>query len=335
MADEVTQPAPAPEAGQQQAPETDNSEQSLGSMLANIPGLDKYFGEQKSEEPSEPKEDGPPKAPPAEEPIPQEEEVAVAQGAKEPSALEQRIHGLVAERNRKDERISALEAELSLYKEERAKSRPVEQQPAQKAVNPLAHIDNLEALNKRFEQAQELKSWAIENLDGGEITNDKGETQYLDGAQVRKWFAIADKELSRYIPEQARVLEAKAQYNTKRAEFENQAKTYYPQMFKEGTEENKQYKAWVTLLPEITRFPDHQMYIADAIFGGKVRQGKAVARNGSATRNTLAAPSPSSGSKVPQETTVLSKELLDRMAEGDRTALGDYVSSLPMLQRKK
>jgi hypothetical protein len=83
------------------------------------------------------------------------------------------------------------------------------------------------------------------------------------------------------------------------------------------------------MFPEMTRFPDFRLIVADALVGQKIRMGRlAQTRNGASGQKTptLAAPSPSASARVPAKS-VLSQDLLNRMSS-DRSALDVFSESL-------
>lgn len=302
----------------------------MGSMLARIPGLANYFGAESAAEPAlaedETSSDEPstPDETPAAEPEgqPEEEPKQDEEKKKEELApnIQKRIDKIVAQKHAAIEKAEALEAKV---KELEAKvSAPAPQVPTPE--DPLANVNSQEELSQQFEDAKKVKRWALENLDGGEVANKDGTTEYWDGPKVKRYLAWSEALLTEHIPQRKAYLESQAQ-------FEAQAKSYYPNMAKVGTEENSVLTAWIKLFPAVQRFPDHKLIIMDALAGQKLRLSKAKgAANGrqKAVRNTptLAAPSPSAGTNAPQKS-ILNKDLLNRMAT-DRTALDVFSESL-------
>jgi hypothetical protein len=325
----VTETDPQPK---DSAPASDGA---IDGMLAAIPGLDKYFGATESEEKPKPgvpatteeqevtpvpQEEGKP----AEEEPAHEEKVPAEQESKEeedalPASVQKRIDRLTAQKHEALEKAEALGVKVKELEERIGTIGSLAPTPE----DPLANVHSVEDLVKRLEAARKVKSWALEHLDGGEVQTEKGETQYLDGSQVKKWLSLSESLITEYIPQRKQYLES-------RALFDREAKNYYPNLFKSGTEENTTLATWVRLLPEVLRFPDFQLMIADALVGQKIRFAKTRSGNSNGAKPakpaTLAAPSPSSGSKVPEKS-VLSKDLLNRMAS-DRSALDAFSESL-------
>jgi hypothetical protein len=351
MAQEET--APVTETVQQQV-EDAFSDSAIDSMLAGVPGLEKYFGAAESETPpvketaardsvpvapqaessvvrDEILAGGGEGSPPAAQPEPKEGEPPVPQEEggepEEVSAnVQKRIDRLVAQKHEALEKASGLESKVSELEARLAKLPALGPTPE----NPLASVDSMAELEKRLIDAKRVKSWALENLDGGQVQNKEGEgTTYLDGSQVKKLLSMSEELITTYIPDRARYLNA-------RTDYEQQARSYYPDLYKPNTEANLTLANWIRVFPEVLRFPDFQLIIADALVGQKIRfnrlkaasngNSKAAPTNVSPKTPTLAAPSPSAGARVPQKS-VLSKDLLNRIAT-DRSALDIFSESL-------
>ncbi len=317
----------APEAADQQSTETVSSEDSFDSLLAGIPGLDKYFGDPESEKPV-PTEDAASADVTVEEPA--VETAPVAEGAEEkeekekepavPAGIQKRIDKLVAQKHEANEKAEALAAKVAELEAKVGQLAPLSPTPD----SPLADVESMQALETRLAQAQRVKLWALENLDGGEVEDGHGGTYMMPGANVKKLLSQSEALLSQHGPNRRNYLQT-------RAKFEQEAKAFYPDLYKQGTEYNNVLNEWVKIFPEVRKFPDFQIIIADAYAGQKLRLAKKaangkIAANGSRNTPTLAAPQPSSGNKVTQKS-VLTKNLLDRIAS-DRSALDAFSESL-------
>jgi small-conductance mechanosensitive channel len=343
MADETlaaAQPAGAPEPVQQSNLDRATSEESIDSMLASIPGLDRYFGTEssdnkKKDEPVKEKASASPgESQTAGEPVITDEILSAEKQEKEasaeaeektelPEAVRSRIDRLTAARRDLEDSVNDLKrqnTELKSKLSDAGARGPVQAS----AQNPLGDIGTYEALDQKFLDAQAAKSWALRNLDGGrvEVNRETGETRELSGQEVKELLALSEELLTRHIPQRKGYLDA-------RVDFDRQADSYYPDLKKPDSELSKTVTEWVRIFPEVLRFPDFRMIIADAMVGQKLRFGRlAAAKNGNSGSRTptLAAPSPSASARVPAKS-VLSKDLLDRMAT-DRSALDVFSESL-------
>jgi hypothetical protein len=308
-------------------------------MLASIPGLDKYFGvpssdTKKSSDPAK----GKASASPDEEQTAgaitddvlsagkQEETTVPPKGTEEkaelPEAVQARIDRLTAARRDLEDSVNALTQKNADL--ESKLSNAGARGPVRTAEDPLGDIVSYEALEKKFLDAQQAKTWALQNLDGGSVlvNAETGETRELSGQEVKYLLAHSDDLLTRMIPKRKQYLDA-------RVDFDRQADTYYADYRKPDSELSRTLNTWVQMFPEMTRFPDFRLIVADALVGQKIRMGRlAQTRNGASGQKTptLAAPSPSASARAPAKS-VLSKDLLDRMAF-DRSALDVFSESL-------
>ena len=319
MAEEIT--ASAPEANQQPV-DNASSEGNFDSLLAGIPGLDKYFGED-SEKPAVPEESASAETPVVETPA-VETELPVEEGAEEEkekeavtAAVQKRIDKLVAQKHEATERAEALAAKVTELEAKVQNLAPLAPTPD----SPLADVDSIQALDQRLAAAQRVKLWALEHLDGGEVEDGKGSSYMMAGDAVKRLLSQSEGLLTQHGPQRRQYLQA-------RTNFEAEARAFYPDLYKAGTELNNTLLQWTKIFPEVRKFPDYQIIIADALIGQKVRLAKKAANGKPVTRATptLAAPNPSSGNKVSQKS-VLSRNLLDRMAT-DRSALDAFAESL-------
>lgn len=315
--------ASAPEANQQPVEEI-SSEDDFDSMLAGIPGLDKYFGEEKSEKPEaepEPASAETPAETQAVETPPPVEEGAEEETEEEkeavPAGVQKRIDKLVAQKHEATERAEALAAKVKELEAKVGQVAPLAPTPD----SPLADIETMEALDERMAVAQRVKLWALEHLDGGEVEDGKGGSYMMKGDKVKQLLSQSEGILSQHGPNRRQYLQA-------RQTFEQEARAFYPELYKAGSEYNKTLLTWVKIFPEVRKFPDFQIIIADALAGQKIRLAKKAAKKNGTPQSTptLAAPQPSAGAKVSQKS-VLSKNLLNRMAT-DRSALDAFSESL-------
>jgi hypothetical protein len=339
MAEEgkASQSRPVPES----SPEPD-LDALLGKM--SIPELKKAFGppptadsgtdapEQDSAPPVETEEGTPPVPdeiglPPA-EPI-KEPETAPA-GEEEPSpevepkfelpeSVQKRIDQLTAKRKAAEEQVATLVAENAALKAKATSVPPVMPTPA----SPLADIETHEALGAKLALAQQAKSWAIENLEGGEVDLGEGNRQYLDGAHVRKLLAKAEELLTVHGPQRSR-------YITDKGQFDAEAKRDYPALFKPGTPEQIEYNTWLTVFPACRQYADIALIVGDAITGRIMRLAKRQKgqQKGNGQSPPLATPAPSGAPRVAKPRTLSSEELSAIATDPSSKALDNFVDQL-------
>jgi hypothetical protein len=136
-----------------------------------------------------------------------------------------------------------------------------------------------------------------------------GQKEFMDGRRVKELYAQADLILTKHVP-------AKKEFLHNKAIFDAEARRVYPNLFKAGTEENKIFVGWQTVLPEARNYPDLALIVGDAIRGQQMRisAGKVKSNGaGNGQAQPLAAPAPASSPRVPANK-ALSGEALSAIA---------------------
>jgi hypothetical protein len=341
MAEEgkASQSTPVP----QSSPEPD-----LDALLSkmSIPELKKAFGppptagsgtdttEQNSAPPTETEEGTAPVPdeiglPPA-EPIEEEPESAPAGSEEEPEpeaepkfelpeSVQKRIDQLTAKRKVAEEQVATLAAENAALKAKAVTAPPV--MPT--AASPLADIETHEALGQKLALAQQAKSWAIENLEGGNVDMGGGKVEYLDAANVRKLLAKAEELLTLHGPQRAR-------YITDKGQFDAEARRDYPALFKPGTPEHTEYNTWLSVFPECRKYADIALIVGDAIVGRTMRLARRQKgqQKGNGQSPPLATPAPSGAPRVAKPRTLSSEELSAIATDPSSKALDKFVDQL-------
>jgi hypothetical protein len=337
MAEEgkASQSTPVP----QSSPEPD-----LDALLGKIPQFKGAFGPpptaasgidtpEQSAPPTETEEGTPPVPdeiglPPA-EPI-EEPETAPAGSEEEPApeaepkfelpeSVQKRIDQLTAKRKAAEEQVATLVAENAALKAKAVTVPPVMPTPA----SPLADIETHDALAAKLALAQQAKTWAIENLEGGEVDLGDGKLQYIDGAHVRKLLAKAEQLLTVDGPQRSR-------YITDKGQFDAEARRDYPSLFKAGTPEQIEYNTWLTVFPECRKYADIALIVGDAIVGRTLRLAKRQKgqQKGNGQSPPLATPAPSGAPRVAKPRTLSSEELSAIATDPSGKALDKFVDQL-------
>ena len=213
--------------------------------------------------------------------------------------LLRRIDKITAKRREAEERAEQLETELSDLRAKIDTTPPVTLAPT--PADPLADIETPEALEERIAIAKKVRKWALENLEGGTVTNAQGEEVYHEPAQVRQYLANADEMLTEHAPK-------RREWLNQRTTFVPEARTAYPALFKAGSPEQMVFRETLKAYPALKNMPNLELVIGDAIEGQKLRfarqqaaQKAASAPKSSATsvKSAPSAPSPAKGQKVP------------------------------------
>lgn len=243
---------------------------------------------------------------PAEEAEPESEEKSDDEDADDaeedtPSPTQEkllrRIDKITAKRREAEERAEQLETEISDLRAKFDAAPPVTLAPT--PDDPLADIETPQALEERVEIAKKVRKWALQNLEGGTVTNANGEEIYYEPAQVRQYLANADEMLTEHAPK-------RREWLTQRQAVLLEARTAYPAIFQAGSPEQAMYRETLKAYPALANMPNLEMVIGDAIEGQKLRfarlQAKQPAAKPSATASVKSAPStpsPAKGQKVP------------------------------------
>ena len=213
--------------------------------------------------------------------------------------LLRRIDRITAKRREAEERAEQLETELSDLRAKIDSTPPVTLAPT--PADPLADIETPEALEERIAIAKKVRKWALENLEGGTVTNAQGEEVYHEPAQVRQYLANADEMLTEHAPK-------RREWLNQRTNFVPEAKAAYPALFKAGSPEQMVFRETLKAYPALKNMPNLELVIGDAIEGQKLRfaRQQAAQKAASAPKSSAAsvksapsAPSPAKGQKVP------------------------------------
>jgi len=269
-----------------------------------------------------PDETGLPPAEPLEEPEPPAEEEPAPEAEPKlelPESVQKRIDQLTAKRKAAEEQVATLVAENTALKARALNVPPVPPTPA----SPLADIETHEALGAKLALAQQAKTWAIENLEGGNVDMGEGKVQYLDAPNVRKLLAKAEELLTLHGPQRGRFI-------TDKGQFDAEAKRDYPALFKAGSAENTEYNSWLTVFPACRQYADIALIVGDAITGRTMRLAKRQkgAQKGNGQNPPLATPAPSGAPRVAKPRTLSSEELSAIATDPSSKALDKFVDQL-------
>ena len=213
--------------------------------------------------------------------------------------LLKRIDKITAKRREAEERAEQLETEISDLRAKFDAAPPITLAPT--PADPLADVESPEALDERISIAKKVRKWALENLEGGTVTNAQGEEVYHEPAQVRQYLANADEMLTEHAPK-------RREWLTQRQTVLPEARTAYPALFQAGSPEQAMYRETLKAYPALKNMPNLEMVIGDAIEGQKLRfaRQQAAQKAASAPKSSAApvksapsTPSPAKGQKVP------------------------------------
>ena len=307
-------------------------EPDLDDLLSKIPLFKDAFGPEGQSgdtKPTAPKEPAPevPAAPaevpdeiqpPLELPPDEGEPPPEEEPKQETDAVQKRIDKLTAQRKSAEEKAATLEVELADLKGKFQAPPPVAPTPS----SPLAGIETKAQLQERVKLVLRAKSWAIQNLDGGNVDLGEGKTKFLDGPEVKQILANAEEMLSLHVPQRDKYIDAKA-------DFDSQALKSYPSLFKAGSADNQEFVSWLTVFPECRKYPDIALIVGDAIMGRKVRLAKAAqGKGGNGQTPPLATPQPAAAPRVPKSRALSGEELSAIATDPSGKAMDRFVDSL-------
>jgi hypothetical protein len=225
-------------------------------------------GEEKEGEEEAPEEEAP-----EEQEEEEEEQPAAKQGLRE--KMQRRIDKLTA--IRKD-----LEAKLE-------RAQPVTLNPTYE--DPLSHLMSEREVEDFLASQREVRRWCIENFDGGEMPDGKGEMHELSAKQVRARLARLDEVIQLHVP-------ARKAYLKALTGCDDLGRRAYPALYDSSSQESKIANDFLQRCPQILRLPNYQLIIGDAIRGMQARlaeeqsggAGSKVASPGGVNGKATAAP---------------------------------------------
>jgi len=225
--------------------------------------------------------------------------------------------------------------------------------------DPLSDVADFNSLQSAEQHYRELKRWATLHKDGasdvpvGKGANGEPQTRDFTAKEVAQMLVEADEALAN-VPRRAAYLQ-------QLQATEQIAREDYPDLFKAGTAEAKEFTDVLTVIPELTRMPNYPLLIAFAIEGRKAYNARLAEKNGNgaaapqqqsnkpkvnpkvapflqkqppiapAAPGGRGAPAPSTREAAKQEVTKAKERVIQ---EGGEDAEVDFVGALLNSQRK-
>jgi hypothetical protein len=187
---------------------------------------------------------------------------------KVPGWAQKRFGELTARAKAAEERAAQAEREIQELKTASA------QQPATPAQllaggDDFSTLDSDEAITAREKQLRAVKSWALENLEGGQLPDGNGGTIELSPEKARKLLAHADRALTEGLP-------ARRAYLTERTQATTVARQAYPWLYDTSQPAAQQEIAKIKRElsgRRVADLPNFDLVLGDAIIGEAVRAG--------------------------------------------------------------
>lgn len=180
-----------------------------------------------------------------------------------PHGAQKRIDKLTARAKTAEEKLQALEQELTQLRNSQAVE-PVDPD------NRFADVEDVAALRKKGVEAQEILDWCEDNADGGVITNSKGEETEYTAEQVKEIRKAARRAINIELP-------AQSQYIAARQQFDPIAEQAYPWLKDKSSQEFQFYQTVLRVLPQIKRIPEFKLVVGDWIKGKAAREAEVSA----------------------------------------------------------
>lgn len=265
----------------------------------------------------------------------EDEEDGEEEPDKRQRGVEKRIAKLTAKAKQAEERATEATATIEQLQAQLAQATAVTLAPT--PDSPLANIETPEALEEQVTLARRIEAWAEDNPEGAEIQLANGQKRFLEPEEVRQRLRTA-REILRSAP-------GREQWLSQRPNVINEARAFYPNLLKPGTDENGAMNHLLKMVPELKRHPAIELMIGDMIEGQRVRFERAKARQktssksdatqdnakrkSTAAENLPRTPTTSRAPKVSQDTARVSAART-RVQKGDTSsdAMTEYIESV-------
>lgn len=244
--------------------------------------------------------------------------------------LNRRVDKLTARAKTAEERAAYLESELAEARDAVTKAQPI---VLQSANDPLSNVTTAEDLDARLASANVIiddvpELIARADYEGGEVELPMGDgtTRKFTKAELQERLRLA-KSIIKNEP-------VRRKYLAERESFVNEAKQIYPEFFKETSQRQMMVETLKTY-PELSRMPNIELILGDAIRGQQLRfsQYEALQKKASGAKVSAATAKPTLAPKVisPNSApkTKSKPDALDALKKsGNREAAEQYMSSI-------
>lgn len=250
--------------------------------------------------------------------------------AEESSKVQRRIDRLTAEKHTLRDERDTLKAEIEDLRKQ------VDAKPTVVTVdgeNPLSSITDMKQLDAEVGRAQAVLDWADDHAEGGSVTV-AGEEKFYDADAVKQ-IRHNCRSVLRAAPKQQNYLRL-------RETAVQEAKVFYPDLYKAGTAAKQFLDASVAEYPSLMRVPTLELWIGDALVGQQMRlakfeqmqrkQSEDKAKKSSAAKEVERipkSPTPSASPKVSGKSESLSRKAAAVFkSPGSTEALESYMEEL-------
>lgn len=176
------------------------------------------------------------------------------------AAFRQRIDKLKTQRDGAREEREAAAAERELIRE---KANAMLRKPVPLARNeaePLSHVTSQEELAAEITEAENAVQWAIDNADGVDMQDAKGQPISYTAQQVARIKARAETVLARHVPRREKYLAEHAAHSA-------EARKAFPRIYMDGTPEKQYALSIMNAVPEIARLANYEIILGELARG--------------------------------------------------------------------
>lgn len=205
-----------------------------------------------------------------------------------PKGVKKKLSKLSAAKRELEEKLAALEAEVTTLKSKPAD--PAEPAPAPLPSNPYLHLDSQAAVEAEISQARRVRRWCEENPDGTTVkTPDGKETEYT-AEEIRRIKLNVLEALEEHLPRQLN-------YVQQRAQIDPVAEQTYSWWKDRTSREFQTAQNMLKAFPELRKFPDYKMVIGDYIRGAAEREASYAKQKAAATAKPVVKKAPAQPTK--------------------------------------
>ena len=178
-----------------------------------------------------------------------------------PKGVKKRIDRLTAKRREAEAEVEKLKSEMETLRQE-ASQKPVQNHNPE---NPYSHLATAEAITKEMEQAKQIRRWCELNPDGATVKDKEGNETDYSAEEIRRIKIKAMDAMEEHLPKQQRYLEQVSH-------MDQIASKEYPWWKDKTAKENLLAQKFLSVFPEIKRYPDYKIVVGDYIRGIQARE---------------------------------------------------------------
>lgn len=205
--------------------------------------------------------------------------------------------------NRLTRQKSELEAQLDTYSQ-RLQQLESQQRQSQPAIDPLQVAfsgptpwmpdqetsESYQKVSAELSKATATIAFCNENPEGVNVTNAKGEPEFIEPERIAQWKSVAEAYVAPARAEKVVIeREAKHAFKAQKANFDAIAQQSWPEMFDPRTPEHQEMQGLLRAYPWLNGMPNSAMAVGLIIEGNKSWQSR-LTKNGNGNGNGQQAP---------------------------------------------